>query len=90
MSLIMKNALKVAVTTSAKTIDINCRDFLLCNVSDAVVYVKELEEDGKAVTVDTGFAILPKTMTHISMNASKLSLIGAAAGEVRILFVEEG
>lgn len=90
MSLIMKDCLKVAVTTSAQTIPVKCRDFVLCNTADATVYVKELETDGKAVTVDTGFAILPKTMTRFSLNAQQLSVIGSAAADLRILFVEEG
>lgn len=92
MNMIVRNAEKVEVGTSAKSVNVNSRSFLIVNTSEsATVYFKEMAEDNKAVTAATGFALLPRQTIQLPLCARKLSLIASAAStDVRILYLAEG
>ena len=92
MNMIVRTAEKVEVGTSAKSVSVNSRSFLIANTSEtATVYFKEMAEDNKAVTAASGFALLPGQMLQLPLCARKLSLIASAAGtDVRILYLSEG
>lgn len=92
MNMIIRSAEKVSVGTSAKTVNVNSKTFLLVNTSEtATVYFKEAAEDGKAATAANGFALLPKQMLQLPLCARQLSVISTAADtDVRILYVTEG
>lgn len=92
MNMIVRGAEKVVVGTSAKSISVNSKTFLMVNASEAnTVYFKEMAEDGKAVTTATGFALLPGQTLQIPLCARTLSVIASAADtDVRILYLTEG
>lgn len=88
MSYIIVNAKKVAANTQAQDVDVDCRNFLAVNTSDtATVYFREKEDDGKEVTADNGFVLLPKTMTPVVLCAKTLSVLATEAADLRLLFV---
>ena len=78
----------VSVTTTAQDVDIRFRDFLLVNNSDATVLLREKAKDGKAVTAQTGYALPPKSQRPHAITADVLSIIGSAAADVRLLFID--
>lgn len=78
----------VSVTTTAQDVDIRFRDFLLVNNSEATVFFREKAKDGKAVTAQTGYALLPKSQLPHAITADVLSIIGSASADVRILFID--
>ena len=84
----IKKDLALSVTTTAQDVSIEFRDFLIVNNSEATVYFREKEIGGQAVTSKTGFALQPKSMIPYPLTASTLSIIGSAAADVRILFVD--
>jgi len=80
---------KVSVTTTAKDIDINYRNFIIQNLTaDAVVYIKEKADDDVTVTADNGFAIKTGNFDKL-LRAKKLSIKGTASADVRILYITE-
>ena len=92
MNMIIRGTEKVTVGTSAKSVSINSKTFLMVNTSEtATVYFKEAAEDGKAVTAANGFALLPGQMLRVPLCARQLSVIASAADtDVRILYLTEG
>ena len=78
----------VSVTTTAQDVDIRFRDFLMVNNSEATVYFREKAKDGKAVTAQTGYALPPKSQLPHAITADVLSIIGSAAADVRLLFID--
>lgn len=88
MSYIIESAKKVAVTTQAQDVDADCRSFLAVNTSQtATVYFREKGDDGKEVTADNGFVLLPGTMTPVVLCAKTLSVMATEAADLRLLFV---
>lgn len=92
MNMIVRSAEKVTVGTSAKSVNVNSKTFLMVNTSETnTVYFKEMAEDGKAVTAATGFALLPKETLQLPLCARTLSMIASAADtDVRLLYLTEG
>ena len=92
MNMIVRNAEMITVGTSAKSVAVNSKTFLMVNTSEAgTVYFKEKAEDGKDVTAATGFALLPGQMIQIPLCARTLSMIASAADtDVRLLYLTEG
>ena len=90
--LVIQNTKKVSAGTKAVSVEAYCRPFLMVNTSaTATVYFKEAAEDGKAVTADNGFALLPGQTLRIPLMARKLSIIASEADvDVRLLFGQEG
>ena len=84
----IKKDVTLSVTTKAQDVAVDFRDFILANNSDATVFFREKETDGKAVTATTGFALPPKTVTPFPLTAGTLSIIGSDAADVRLLFVD--
>lgn len=84
----IRKDLAIAVTTTAQDVDIQFRDFLITNCGEYTVYFRDKDLDGKDVTAETGFALLPKSALPYPMTASTLSIIGEGAADVRILFVD--
>lgn len=81
---------KVTVGTSAVSVEVNCRAFLIKNHSDsATVYFREAQ-NGEAVTADSGYALAPGESIHIPLCARTLSLIASAEADVRLLYMGEG
>ena len=89
MALIIKGVEKVAVGTGAVSVETACRSFLLANAGAGAVYFRDAGEDGRAVTTETGFPLTPGQTTALPLCARRLSLIGAAETDVRILYVRE-
>lgn len=90
MSKTIDSIQKVAVTTTAKDIDVNCRHFIIENLDDsATVYFKEKKYDNTAVTADNGFAIPPNTVLDMVFTAHTLSIKGSAGADVRLMYVME-
>lgn len=83
---------RLKIGTTAKDIAVDRRDFFLENVSEgATVYFKEKSEDGRACTVENGFALMPKTVFPRPLCAKTLSVIASAADtDLRVLYVGEG
>lgn len=79
----------VAVTTKAQDVDLGFRSFLIQNNSeDAVVYIKEKSRDKADVTSANGFSIWPgETLNHV-LSGKTLSILGSAAAEVRIMYLD--
>lgn len=92
MNMIVRSAEKVIVGTSAKSVNVNSKTFLMVNTSEAnTVYFKEMAEDGKAATAANGFALLPGQMLQLPLCARTLSMIASAADtDVRLLYLTEG
>jgi hypothetical protein len=90
--LIIESTKKVTVGTKAVGVEAHCRPFLMVNTSaTATVYFKETADDGKVVTVDNGFALLPGQTLRVPLTARKLSIIASEADvDVRLLFGSEG
>lgn len=84
----IRKDLAVAVTTTAQDVDIQYRDFLIVNCGESVVYFRDKDLDGKDVTAETGFAVMPKSALPYPMTASVLSIIGEGDADVRLLFVD--
>lgn len=90
MALKIDSVEKVAVTTTAKDIDVNYRAFIIENLAtDKVVYFKEKSEDGKACTANNGFAVPSGKVFDKVMRAKTLSVIGDGSADARILYVVE-
>lgn len=89
--LIIEKVEKLTAGTTAKTVQVNCRSFLLQNRSDsAVVYFKEKAKDGAAATENNAFALGAGQTTDHVLCAQELSVIASAAStDVRILYVTE-
>lgn len=88
MSLMMERTQKVTASAAAQDVEVACRSFLMVNTSEnAVVYFKEKEDDGKAVTADTGFALLPGQTTPMPLNAKTLSIMATEEADVRLLYL---
>ena len=83
---------KVTAGTKAVEVEAHCRPFLMVNTrTSATVYFKEAAEDGKAVTADTGFALLPGQTLRFPLTARKLSVLSTEENtDVRLLFGQEG
>lgn len=90
MAFIINGAKKVQVGTAAVDERVACRAFMLVNDSDSTIYFREKEDDGEAVTADTGFALRPGQLIQTVMEASTLSLLADKDGAVlRILYGTE-
>jgi len=90
MALKIDSVEKVAVTSTAKDIEINYRAFMIENLAtDQVAYIKEKAEDNKACTASNGFAIPAGKVFDKVMRAKTLSIIGSGAADVRIMYVVE-
>lgn len=90
MALKIEKTEKIAVTTTAKDVDIACRSFLLKN-GDAsnALYFREKSADGAAVTVDNGFMLGAGEMTPVVLTGKTLSIKGAASLSAYILYGRE-
>ena len=90
--LIIESTKKVTAGTKAVEVEAHCRPFLMVNTSaSATVYFKEKAEDGKAVTADNGFALLPGQSLRVPLTARELSILSSEEGaDVRLLFCTEG
>ena len=81
---------KVSLGANVATeVAMNCRSFLIKNSGSTTVYFREAQ-DGTAVTADTGFALAAGETCPVALCAHTLSLIAAAEGEVRLLYIGEG
>ena len=90
MALVIEKSEKIAVTTTAKDINVACRSFMLKN-TDATnaLYFREKAEDGAAVTVDNGMYLGPGEITPVVLQARTLSIKGAAGLTAYILYGRE-
>lgn len=90
--LLIESTKKINAGTKAVTVEGHCRKFLMVNTSTtATVYFKESADDGKVVTADNGFALLPGQLLHVPLAARKLSVMANEDGvDVRLLFCAEG
>ena len=77
----------VKATTTAKDLDIGYRTFLIQNLSEATVYIKNKDYGGK-MTAENGFAVLPKTTLEKTLSCETLSIIASGEADVRILYIE--
>lgn len=78
----------VKVTAKVQHVDIGYRTFLIQNLSDSPVYIKNKDAGSAALTEENGFAILPKTTLDKPLSCETLSIIGSGEADVRILYAE--
>lgn len=79
---------KISVTATAQDVEIGYRYFLVENLGESAIYLKEKDEDGVAATAANGFAVPPGTVLPHVLTARTLSVIGSAGGDARLLFVD--
>ena len=90
MALLIDKTEKIAVTTTAKDVNVNRRSFLLKNGDESKsLYFREKSEDGAAVTVDNGFMLGPGEMIPCALTAKTLSIKGEASLSAYILYCME-
>ena len=81
---------KVSLSAGATAeVAVNCRAFLIKNNGTATVYFREAQ-DGKAATVDTGFALAAGETCMLPLCAHTLSITAEAEADVRLLYIGEG
>lgn len=70
-------------------VDIGYRTFMIQNLSDVTVHIKNKDAGIAALTVENGFAILPKTTLDKPLSCETLSIIsGGGEADVRIMYEE--
>ena len=80
---------KVAATSAAQEVAVDCRNFVIKNASaSATVYFCEAA-NGEA-SASTGFPVSPGETLPVVLNANALSVSATAAADVYLLFVGEG
>ena len=80
----------LSLGTTESEVELGCSAFLIENgSSEAVVYLKEKDYDGVAVTENNGFAVAPGTLLPVVLCGHCLSLVASDADtDVRLLLLE--
>lgn len=88
----MEEVRALTLGTTAMTLDMGCRGFLLENCSQsATVYFREKDADGIDCNASNGFALGPGERMNMALAARTLSLVASAAGtDVRMLLLDMG